>query len=362
MIRIKSMNLQNTSILRTALLAIILLFFSPSPGSDGISRSANASEPVIKGQSSPGTSPSLNINKKGGIAKNAGKKAMEVYVGVYLIRIPSLSLKENKFTADFFIWFRWKDSKLKPYDEFEITNGEIISKEKQWEGMIGPDLHYAVMRVQADITKYWNIIRYPFDRQTLAIELEHTVYDETELIYIADTENSGIDKSFQISGWTFGEIEAKVESHDYQTNWGYPLDKNDRQPYSRFIFSLPIFHEGITYSFKLFYGMLVAVFLSLASLFIKNIDTRLALTVGLLFAVIASHIVVTSNMPDSMQLTIVDKLHILSALIILLIITESIVSLKFNEINKESISKNIDFTSFLFLTFLFISIALIIIF
>uniref|UniRef100_A0A7C4TGG5 Uncharacterized protein n=1 Tax=candidate division WOR-3 bacterium TaxID=2052148 RepID=A0A7C4TGG5_UNCW3 len=45
----------------------------------------------------------------------------QVYVGVYLNQITSISLKDNQFTADFYIWFRWKDKNINPLESFDFS-------------------------------------------------------------------------------------------------------------------------------------------------------------------------------------------------------------------------------------------------
>lgn len=52
-----------------------------------------------------------------------------VDVGIYLNNIPSVSLKEKKFQADFSIWFRWTGDDLDPLESFTLVNGHIDSKD-----------------------------------------------------------------------------------------------------------------------------------------------------------------------------------------------------------------------------------------
>ena len=53
----------------------------------------------------------------------------EVTLGVFLNQMPTMSLRENKFVVDFYLWFRWKGS-AKPYNTFEIIGGKIDSKQQ----------------------------------------------------------------------------------------------------------------------------------------------------------------------------------------------------------------------------------------
>ncbi|MBI2340552.1 MAG: hypothetical protein HYU99_09360, partial [Deltaproteobacteria bacterium] len=69
-------------------------------------------------------------------AQDGTDKQHEVYIGVYMNQIPSLSLKDNQFTADFWIWFRWKGDDIKPVESFDLVNGHIESKESLYEDRI----------------------------------------------------------------------------------------------------------------------------------------------------------------------------------------------------------------------------------
>lgn len=39
------------------------------------------------------------------------KKPVEIFVGIYPLKIHKLNLKEEQFEADFYIWFRWNGQK-----------------------------------------------------------------------------------------------------------------------------------------------------------------------------------------------------------------------------------------------------------
>ena len=56
----------------------------------------------------------------------------EVTVGTYINKIQDLDFPGNKYTLDFFIWFRWKPegplADYKPLESFEIINGRIENK------------------------------------------------------------------------------------------------------------------------------------------------------------------------------------------------------------------------------------------
>jgi len=56
-------------------------------------------------------------------------KQETVYAGVYINQIFEVSLKDNRFSVDFYVWFRWLGDDINPLESFEVVNGRIDSKE-----------------------------------------------------------------------------------------------------------------------------------------------------------------------------------------------------------------------------------------
>ena len=49
-----------------------------------------------------------------------------VYLGTYSNRIPALSFRDNQWTVDAYVWFRWKGNLVPPpQDTFALCNGTI---------------------------------------------------------------------------------------------------------------------------------------------------------------------------------------------------------------------------------------------
>lgn len=114
---------------------------------------------------------------------------------------------------------------------------------------------------------------------------------------------------------------------------------------------------------KLFTGCYVAFFVSFLVFFIKpiHVDPRFGLSIGGLFAAVGNKYVVDSNIPESISLTLVDKIHNITFLYILAALTLSIISLKLYEKNKLLLSKRFDKNSAItvFFSYLMINVFLI---
>src|SRR5258708_6172465 len=120
---------------------------------------------------------------KAAAEKSAESGSVRVEVGTYVNQILALDLKGNQFNVDFYVWFRWKGD-LKVFDTFELANGRVLSK----TGIVKKDLpggvHYASARLLANITKFWDLRRYPLDDHSLRLEIERNQNEENLLLYV----------------------------------------------------------------------------------------------------------------------------------------------------------------------------------
>lgn len=274
--------------------------------------------------------------------------AVTVHVGVYVNQIYDISLKDNKFCADFWVWFRWQGEDVNPLESFEVVNGRVDSKEGEYRDVV-KGFNYAAVRVNATITKFWDITEFPLDNHVLTLELEDNENEEYKLKYIPDHENCGVNPKVEVPGWNFQKAWCEVAAHGYTTNYGdISLPTNNESVYSRFIYSLAVVRPGIGYFFKLFFGVFIAAVIAFLVFFIKptDLDPRFGLGVGAIFAAVASEYVIASSLPDSNILTLADKLHILAFAFIFLSIAQSILSLRLFTAGREKASQALDKWSF----------------
>lgn len=273
---------------------------------------------------------------------------VDVHVGVYINQIYDVSLKDNRFCVDFYVWFRWQGEDVSPLESFDVVNGRIDSKEGVYEDTI-KGFNYATGRINATITKFWDISEFPLDNHILTIELEDNENEDFKLRYIPDQENCGVNPQVEVPGWKFTNAWSEVKKHGYKTNYGdISLPTNNESDYSRFIYSLKVVRPGIGYFFKLFFGVFIAAVIAFLVFFIKptDLDPRFGLGVGAIFAAVASEYVIASSLPDTNILTLADKLHILAFAFIFFSIAQSILSLRLFTVGKEKTSQTMDRLSF----------------
>lgn len=267
-----------------------------------------------------------------------------VYVGMYVNRIYDVSLRDNKFSADFYLWFRWKNKDLDPVKSFEIVGGEKTFQSDPFRSKAG-DVNYAFSRVSAVLTQYWDVSAFPFDDHVLTVQVEDGDYEKEVLTYVLDAGNLGKSPEIKIPGWALDKFYFGVTPYTYATNYGDPtLPAENQSVYSRFYCSVRVVRAGIGYFVKLLFGMFIAAIIAFLAFFIKpnDLDPRFGLGVGGIFAAVASQYVITSSLPDTNIMTIADQLHIATFVFVFLSIAESTMSLWLFNSGREQRSKTLD--------------------
>ncbi len=247
-------------------------------------------------------------------------------VGIYLNSIPSISLKEKKFQADFYIWFRWVGNNIDPMESFEIVNGHIDSKEAVVKKKIG-NINYASARVAASLFRNFDVSRYPLDKQTLKIQIEDNKLTSEEMAYRPDKANTAISPKIDIAGWHIEKSDSYESVTTYATNYGdISLQNGGKSKYPRYTFSLDLKRGGYAIFIKLFATLFLAGGLSFCAFAVRSdhIDARFALILSGVFLAGMTQSSLASILPESDLFCMADQLCDLTLAIIVLVFVAGI--------------------------------------
>ncbi len=242
----------------------------------------------------------------------------EVVVGTYINKVQDLSFRENRYTVDFYIWFRWKAqgalADYKPLESFEIINGRIDSKNGVVEKKIG-DINYASARISATIAETWELAKFPFDWHRTQLRIEDSALTSGDLVFTPDKNNSRLGDEIAMSGWVASNFGAEVQDRLYRSNYGdISLPTDAQSVYSRYVVAWDIDRVGWGAAIKLLSTVILATGVAFVSFMVKpsDLDARFGMGVGALFAVAASAFIVSASVPDSASLTVADKMHMVA--------------------------------------------------
>lgn len=271
-----------------------------------------------------------------------------VKIGAYIFSVYDLDFPAKKLNVDLYLWYNTKKDSMFLLENLEIINAAEMNKSYEMNEKRG-DIYFHSVKIKAQIKQEWDVTDFPFDKQKIQIKIEDFDKDNSKLIFVADTAASKIDKDVHLDGWHIKNFGIKINEHTYETNYGdpdIPLDEYSVFSQANIHFSLE--REGKGLFFKLFIGLFISVMISLLTFFINplDLDPRFGLSVGAIFAAIASQYVITSTLPQNERLTLVDILHDISFIYIFLCILISTISLHLIKTDKEVLSQKLDRRSF----------------
>ncbi len=286
----------------------------------------------------------------------------KLLVGVYLTSLYDLSLSNNSFSADFWIWFNHKNDSLKPLETVEIVNAKktenVLPNTEIKNGIV-----WATHKCRAEVKKQWNIENFPFDRQVLEIMIEEGVKDVNTIIYEADKINSKIDSTVKLSGWEISKFDIVAGKTVYKTTYGDPILKGN-STYANLIIQITLDRMGIGLFFKMFIGAYIAFLIALLVFWIdaEEVDSRIGLSVGSLFAAVGNKYIVDSVLPETVVFTLVDKVHLLTFFFIFIALLVSVYTSALHKQGLIEKAKKTDRLSFYITTAFYIGINILLIY
>jgi hypothetical protein len=257
----------------------------------------------------------------------------KVMAGIYVDRIPRLSMPDTNWVVDFYLWFNWSNPDIAPGRNFDVIDGEILSKELKARVIEGRD-HYELYRVQASITKFFNVSRFPLDDHLLTLRIEDAEHQIDALLYVADTEGSAISSRVKIPGYDIYETTIVQKPHSYKTRRGDPrLEAGFMATYSQLVYGIAIREPGMALYVKMFLGTFASVAICLLSFLVgpTQIGSRFSIGIGSFFAAVASTYVVSRLIPRTGTVGLTDYVMAASLVTIFLAVLTSTMTVKLAE-------------------------------
>jgi hypothetical protein len=283
---------------------------------------------------------------------------------MYVLSLSDFKIDDQSFKADFWIWFIYDNDSLVMKDAIEIMNAKSTEFSNYSIEKKGGK-NWAQVKCKAVINQNWDVTKFPFDKQNLFIKIEHTMLDEDEVVFVADSENSKIDSTFFLDDWDINSFQLKSIKRTYNTTFGDPVLKgSSTYPGVEAEIIITRAHsQGILV--KMLTGVYVAFSIALLGFLIKpSLADRLGLCVGGIFAAVGNKYIIESVVPSSTANTLLDSIHNLTFVAILIMIALTVVSLKWSDTEDEKLkmrSQKIDRISFAVLLVGFITANIILI-
>jgi len=260
-----------------------------------------------------------------------------VKTGIYITSIHDIDFKQNEYTVNLWIWFKYKNREFDFSQNLEIPQAKTFSK--LYYNIDSSDGIYILMKLQCVMKDSWKINNFPFDRQTLRLGIENSQFDSRSLVFSVDTLGKHYDPRFTLRGWVIDSFGITPGIKAYETTFGDPAMSKPHVEYGSYRVKIGIKRDAVELFWKMFLGMYVSFLISYICFYIHadNIDSRFGLSVGSLFAAIGNKYIIDSSLPESTSFTLVDLLHGITLFFIFIVITSSAYALqlvKNNELKK----------------------------
>ena len=282
-----------------------------------------------------------------------------VSIGVYLLGLSQVSEPSDPFPTydvEMFLNLSWKDPRLAFGDEdsprrvfqeeeaaeklseiwspdLEIQNEVEQRQTESVELTILPDgsVDYEE-RFGATLNAELDLRRFPFDRQDLDIELQSFVWDRNEVQFVANEAQTGFDADFGTPEWGVVKAEGLI---------GTRSEIRDDRDFSTYTFRIHAKRHSGHYILRIFAPIVFVMTLTWAA-FWEPAQDRIRVGFIALLTVVATHTVVSRNLPRLSYPTSADALLIVCYLVATSLTVVSIAVHKLEERGEMERAQRID--------------------
>ncbi len=176
------------------------------------------------------------------------------------------------------------------------------------------DLEWSRLKARATVLHDWNVSNFPFDRQTLTIDLGIVGSDARS--YGVDHADSGHGRNIAPNGWRIAGFDVERRTVASTTDFGDPTSSGNSTQEHLFV-SVALERESVVGFFKLVAGVYAAIAIALLSFLMAPdqppvFSGRMTVLVGALFATVVN-LQVSDNVLGSIEgVSLVAKIHIVA--------------------------------------------------
>jgi hypothetical protein len=246
-------------------------------------------------------------------AQNVGPT--EAFVGMYVISVDNVDVKQQSFDAEFYLWLKWKGA-CSP-ERFELQNARNLTKIFEVKGKDSLGYQYISARMHATFRGELDVSKFPLDKHVRNIDMEDFDWTDSNLVYIIDDLSTGTGEQMKGSEWKITAIGPSVSTRRFDP---------EQAKFSHYRYSLSITRRFLPFLIKVLIPLLVVVAMSMLSFFIpaEDLQTQASIGATALLSIIAFHLAVSGQLPDVGYLTVTDILMMGTYLFIFSALVESV--------------------------------------
>jgi hypothetical protein len=241
------------------------------------------------------------------------KRAIEYApLGALITDVGDFDRQAKRFDATFWLWTLTANPEDNPIADLSFPNAieikeSLIHQEKTLQGF------WITRKVRGTFRHAWNMSDFPFDGQTLAIQLVVNGRDYARLRFIDDGVTSIVDSNLKIPGWDIEGASLYAGKTTYRSSFGDPrIEKDSEVTYAAADVSITLKRANYAAFWKLTIAAFVAAGLAIPAFFVRlDAQSRLGLLTASVFADVLSMQSASSDLGAVEYVTLVDKIHIM---------------------------------------------------
>lgn len=243
----------------------------------------------------------------------------QVTVGVYVQNVQAVDLSTNSFSADFYIWLRWRNPDIDApagvevqnvFENWALTKTEVYPEpRKQPDGSL-----VWLGRYQGNFNSPLSVSDYPFQNQTLRFVFEEAILNVEQLVYVPDKDPITVNPDITLAGYNFGKPRIAFDSHTYPTSFGDVESTPADRTYTRVVVEIPVTSPVTSGIFKTVLPLLIVLIAAALGVIIpaSYVDSKVNVPITALIALVAMQFGVSSALPEVGYLPMIDLIYLLA--------------------------------------------------
>ena len=243
----------------------------------------------------------------------------QVTVGVYIQNVQAVNLSTNSFTADFYVWLRWRNPDIDAPGGIEVQNvfenWALTKTDVYPEPRKQPDGSLVWLgRYQGSFNSPLSVSDYPFQKQTLRFVFEEAILNVDQLVYVPDKDPITVNPNITLAGYNFEQPRIAYDSHTYPTSFGDVDSAPDARTYTRVVVEIPVTSPITSGIFKTILPLLIVLVAAALGVIIpaSYVDSKVNVPITALIALVAMQFGVSSSLPEVGYLPMIDLIYLLA--------------------------------------------------
>ena len=159
-----------------------------------------------------------------------------VFVGIDVIRINDINIKDMQWDVDVFMWFKWSGSRL---DAKDIEKIGAVNAVRETSTILKEDLSaatkYRAYRKRLTLGAPYDLSSFPFDAQTLPLTIAHANKNSTHVMLVPDSRHMEVlpIQDIKPQEWQYTGRNVYADLFRYESTFGdpdYRLGTNYKSP------------------------------------------------------------------------------------------------------------------------------------